>query len=329
MADILSFDTVAAFCREFGLEAIAVLAPVPETLDPTGLDRCLSAGVGDMTWLAAHRDLRLRPRQLLPAAAAVILVLLPYRPDADDGGVLRRARYADGVDYHKLLRKRLSRLGRRLSAGSGHHYRATVDSAPVNERSLAQLAGLGWIGRNALLLHPRRGSYHFIGALFTTRPLQAQHGTSDADRCGTCTACEVACPTAALRDRQVDNTRCISYWTIEHQGVIPRRLAARFAGWWFGCDICQEVCPWNRFALPAGDARLVGSGQEAPDELLSITAADFDHVFAGRAIRRLGWSRFRRNLLVALFSLDRRADATQLLTDPDVLVQEQRIELGW
>ena len=223
---------------------------------------------------------------------------------------------------------KLGRIGRALNAACGQdwRHRACVDSAPLNERTLARLAGLGWIGRNALLISPDTGSCRLLGFLLTEAPLPPMHGGHGDDRCGSCTRCETACPTRALVGRRCLTERCISYLTIEHQGVIARELAALFNGWWFGCDICQEVCPWNRFAPPAEDRRLTGLDHEA--DLLALTPERFDSHFAGRAIRRLSWPRFRRNLLIALWSIGRLDEARTIARDEIALVREQAAELG-
>jgi epoxyqueuosine reductase len=320
------FSTVRALGAEAGLDALAVIAP-PKRLAAEPLDRMLADGVGDMGWLARTRDARLDPVFLLPSARSILVAALPYQPEAGCGE-LKRSRYAAGKDYHRLLRGRLAQLGKALAKNAGKSWRsrAAVDSAPLNERTLAHLAGLGWIGRNGLLISPRSGSYRLLGFLLTEAPLAPAPAGLGADRCGRCHACERRCPTGALTKRRILSERCISYLTIEHRGVIPRALSERFAGQWFGCDVCQEACPWNRFAQDAGDSRLKGADDDA--ELLTVTAATFDPYFAGRAVRRLGYERFRRNLLVALASLGRTADCRSLIAEGRPLVLAQASELG-
>lgn len=318
---------VEELCRREGLAYLAAI-PVPGSLDPGGLERLLADGVGDMAWLRQISELRLDPRGLLPTARSLLCVAWHYdRGDAGEGG-LRRAAYAAGKDYHTLLRPKLGRIGIALARHQGvaWKHRACVDSAPLNERTLARLAGLGWIGRNALLISPRSGSYRLLGFLLTEAPLQPFQAGLGADRCGACHRCETACPTAALVGGRCLTTRCISYLTIEHRGVIPRELAEHFGGWWFGCDACQDVCPWNRFAPPGEDRRL--AGQDHASELISLAADRFDAHFAGRAIRRLTWERFRRNLLVALWSLGRHQDYAPLLAEGLPLVLAQAAALG-
>ena len=333
---VIPFTVVERLCRAQGIEAMAVI-PAPEELDGADFAQMLQDGVGDMDWLVRQQELRRHPRRLLPGATRLLCTALPYHAEHTPAGCeqepagLRRARYAAGSDYHHLYRRRLAAIGDALDAQGrpGWVHRALVDSAPLNERQLARRAGLGWIGRNALLISPATGSYRFLGYLLTSAPLAEHIAGLGEDRCGRCTACETRCPTRALTGRRVLSERCISYLTIEHQGVISKALAAVFEGWWYGCDLCQEACPWNRMAPAAGDARLRGDEPSAR-QLLAVRVHDFDQVFAGRAMRRIGYTRYRRNLLVALFSLGRLDEARQLLAaSPELaLVQAQGVELG-
>jgi epoxyqueuosine reductase len=327
MPATVRFAEITALCAAEGLHALAVLSPPPAALESQGLDQMIADGIGDMAWLVRTRTARLNPSTMLPTARAILLAALPYQP-TDTSGELKRARYAAGKDYHNIFRAKLARVGDAMALTHQMDWdtRAAVDSAPLNERTLARLAGLGWIGRNALLISPDAGSYRLLGALLTEAPLEAHHAGHGVDRCGSCIACETRCPTAALVGRRVLTERCISYLTIEHQGVIPRALGERFAGWWFGCDLCQEACPWNRFAPESGDPRLTGSEDDAV--LLRVTPDDFDRHFAGRATRRIGYPRFRRNLLVALFSLGKRDLCMGIIAEGLPLVLDQARELG-
>jgi epoxyqueuosine reductase len=328
VVDRITHAQLLEACRAEGLAHLASI-PVPGRLPSDGLDRMAADGVGDIGWLLQDRDLRLEPSGMLPTARSLLCVAWHHQPPhGSSGPALRRAAYAAGKDYHVVLRPKLGRVGTRLNqlAGQTWKHRACVDSAPLAERSLALIGGLGWLGRNALVISPETGSFRLLGFLLTEAPLEEYRGGLSADRCGSCTRCETACPTRALTGRRCLTERCISYLTIEHQGVIRRDLAQHFAGWWFGCDICQEVCPWNRFAPPGEDVRLIG--QDAEADLLALTADRFDAHFAGRAIRRVGWVRFRRNLLVALWSVGRLDEARAVLAEGLPLVREQAVELG-
>ncbi len=319
--EMVPYIQLQSLATREGLTALAVIEP-PARLDPAPLAQMFADGVGDLDWLVKQGDMRLNPTALMPTAQSLVVVAWHYQPTSGSGH-LRRARYAAGKDYHEILRLKLARIGKAL----GVNQRACVDSAPVSERVLAQLAGLGWLGRNALIIDPTAGSYRLLGVLLTEALIERHDAGKRADRCGACTACEQRCPTAALIDRRVLTERCISYLTIEHQGVIPQALARRFQGWWFGCDLCQEACPWNRFAPPAADPRLQGDDRD--DDVLAVTADTFDLHFAGRAIRRLGYERFRRNLLVALVSLGRENACGPLLAEdlPLVLAQARELQL--
>lgn len=322
----ISFAWLQTQCTELGMYALASM-PATGPLDPQPMQQLLKDGVGDMTYLIRQANLRSDPDHVLPGYRNILVCALPYQSEREDQD-LKRARYAAGKDYHKIFRKKLSVLAQHMNKHYGHEFesRAAVDSAPLNERALAQRAGLGWIGKNALLIHPKHGSYHFLGYLLTNAPLPTSSSGHAQDRCGKCTSCVDACPTQALQDRRVLSERCISYLTIEHKGVIPRALAQHFQGWWYGCDICQEQCPWNRFAGEAGDARLCGNDNE--HELLQIRAENFTTFRSGRALNRISYEQFRRNLLVALWSLDRHQEC-QDFADQDLdLVNAQKTELG-
>lgn len=329
-ARTIAFSTIANLCRGEGIEALATIN-VPETLDPAGLDTMVADGIGDMAFMTKYRSLRLSPAKFLPGARTILATAFPYQPvnaEQLSETSLKRARYAAGKDYHRLLRRKLSNVGKQLLGGNGagYPYRACVDSAPVMERMLAHKAGLGWIGRNALIINPKRGSYQFLGFLFTHAPLELCAADFGKDRCGSCQLCHAACPTDALVSRRVISERCISYLTIEHKGVIPGEFAKNFRGWWFGCDICQEVCPWNRFAPEAADGRLNGTDEEST--LLSLSEREFDSYFAGRAVKRINYQQFRRNLLVALWSVGRIEEARAISATGEQLVIAQAQELG-
>src|SRR5206468_4129391 len=221
---------------------------------PPWRERWLDAGyAGEMAYMERTRHQRLDPSQLLPGARSVIAVAMLYAPAeraaATQGKI---ARYAGGRDYHDVIRPRLNTLARFIegAAGGEARSRAAVDTSAVLERDLAAAAGLGWIGKNTNLIDPDLGSYFFIGVVLTTAELEAD--AAQADRCGTCRACLDACPTEAfVGPFTLDARRCISYLTIEHRGSIAAELRPGTGDWLFGCDVCQEVCPWNRKAPSA------------------------------------------------------------------------------
>jgi epoxyqueuosine reductase len=239
------------------------------------------------------------------------------------------ARYALGRDYHKVLRQRLTKLAAMLESEIGPFgYRAFVDSAPVMEKPLARNAGLGWIGKHTNLINSSAGSLFMLGELFTDLPLPVDAPAKD--RCGTCSACIPACPTGAITaPYQLDARRCISYLTIEHHGPIPEELRPAIGNRIFGCDDCQLVCPWNKFAgLAAEPDFRARHGLDAPDlvELFRWTENEYLDRSAGSALRRLGYPRWLRNVAVALGNAPTSPEVVAALEarreDPDALVRE-------
>ena len=267
---------------------------------------------GEMGWMAHHGALRERPDLLVPGAVSAICVRMDYRP-ADtrmiarlrDGEAAYISRYALGRDYHKLLRRRLARLAERIAAAldCAVIQRPFVDSAPVLEKPLAARAGLGWIGKNTLLLNRAAGSWFFLGELITSVPLPGAAAPAE-DACGKCRACLNICPTDAFPEPYVlDARRCISYLTIEHPGPIPEPLRAAMGNRVFGCDDCQMVCPWNRFARPTAESAFQprhGLADARLAELALWTEGEFLERTAGSPIRRIGHERWLRNLAVGL-----------------------------
>jgi epoxyqueuosine reductase len=266
---------------------------------------------GEMDYMARHGLARSRPAELVPGTVRVISARMNYLPAgaAASEAVLadpERAfvsRYALGRDYHKVVRGRLEKLARRIEAAAGRFgYRVFADSAPVMEVALAAAAGLGWRGKHTLLLSRDAGSWFFLGEIYTDLPLPED--PPEADHCGTCRACLDVCPTAAIvAPYELDARRCISYLTIEHKGDIPEELRALMGNRIYGCDDCQLVCPWTRFAGAAEvDDFAVRNGLDAPRlaELFGWSAAEFDERLAGSPIRRIGHERWLRNIAVAL-----------------------------
>jgi len=293
---------------------------------------------GELDYMAAHGTKRSRPQALLPGTLRIICVRMSYWPGAQaappgaalaepDSGYV--SRYALGRDYHKVLRKRLQKLADRIEAEVGPFgYRAFTDSAPVMEKPLAEKAGLGWIGKHTNLINRTAGSWFFLGELYTDLPLPVDEPAGD--HCGTCRACIDACPTGAIvGPYQLDARRCISYLTIELRGSIPEDLRPLVGNRIFGCDDCQAVCPWNRYARAAGPGDFsprAAVTDRALAWLASWSEADFKHHTEGSAIRRTGYEGFLRNVAVALgnapdSSRTRRA-IDSLAAHPSPLVRE-------
>lgn len=300
--------------RRFAEAELGVRMGVAPAAGPPNLDayrQWVEQGKhGEMAYLADSLQLRAHPERLLPGVRSVVAIAVDYnRPAPHQPGEARIARYALGRDYHKVLRGILKRLARWMDARvPGHTHRPCVDSAPILERDFAQLAGLGWFGKNTMLIDSRRGSWFFIGLLLTTLELEPSLATVGG--CGTCRACVDACPTGAIVHEdgrwQVDARRCVSYLTIEHRGPIPEDLAQGVGEWTFGCDVCQEVCPFN---APRDTQPLRGSFATDPDLLsdppaMPLTAiagwteAEWDEATRGRALRRAKLEQWRRNAAI-------------------------------
>ena len=280
--------------------------------------RYLAANLsGDMGYLHRGAKQRLAPAALLPGTVRVISARMNYLgvepPAATDlptnDGSAYIARYALGRDYHKTVRRRLARLARQIEDAAGGTHRAFTDSAPVLEKPLGEKAGLGWQGKNTLLLNADAGSWFFLGEIFTTLPLPvtkkpaAQPSKQAEPSCGQCRACISVCPTGAiLGPRRLDATRCISYLTIEHKGAIPPALRPAIGNRVFGCDDCQIVCPWNRYAKRSAEADFAprhGLDAVAIADLLAWDEATFNQRTLGMALRRINYQQWLRNLAVA------------------------------
>jgi epoxyqueuosine reductase len=258
-----------------------------------------------MRYLHRQASRRNDPSLILPEARSVVIVLDNYyHPDQEqDRQPPRIAKYARGRDYHRVTRGRLDALAEFLRESGAGVTRTFADAGPVPERELAQRAGLGWIGKNTMLVSPHAGSFFFIGSIFTDLALPADP-PFELDRCGSCTRCLEACPTEALVEpRVLDATRCISYLTIEQRGPIPEELAARFDGYAFGCDICNDVCPWNqRFAQITDIPEFLPNSQLTGSDLRlfeDMTPEEFSERFGDTALERPGLEGMRRNFRAA------------------------------
>lgn len=297
--------------RELGFQQVGI-SDVELGEHEAHLQRWLEAGYhGEMDYMAAHGSKRSRPAELVPGTLRVISLRMDYLPgDTRMAQVLATpekayvSRYALGRDYHKLIRKRLQQLAERIQAEVGPFgFRAFVDSAPVLEKAIAEQAGLGWIGKNTLVLNRKAGSYFFLGELFVDMPLPVDPAM-DSEHCGRCSACLDICPTAAfVGPYRLDARRCISYLTIEYKGAIPLELRPLIGNRVFGCDDCQIVCPWNRFARPTGQGDFQPRHSLDNAELAELflwSEEEFLGRTEGSPLRRAGYERWLRNLAVGL-----------------------------
>jgi len=293
---------VKQHARDLGFDAVGICDLRP--IERTALRDWLADGcAGTMQYMHRQAVKRQEPARIAPGSARAVVVLKSYLPSAPPppDASIRVARYAWGEDYHRVLGEQLARLAEMLVArgASPAATRWYVDAGPVPERELAQRAGLGWIAKNTLLIHPRLGSFTFIGTLFTDLPL-ATDAPFVADHCGSCRACLDACPTDAFpQPRRLDARRCISYLTIEHRGPFTPAEGAMIGAWLFGCDACQDVCPWNdKFAAPTDEPRFAPRPElvePSPTELAVLDGAAFAQRYRHTAFERAGASGMARN----------------------------------
>ena len=278
---------------------------------------------GEMEYMERHQELRLHPERLLPGTIRVITVRMDYKNTMENSLLFKQSKnmayishYARGRDYHKLIRKRLETLARKITAKTYRHgYRAFTDSAPILERALAEKAGVGWIGKNTMLINKSAGSWFFLGELFTDIPLPVDEPTTA--NCGTCSACIEACPTNAFVGPNIlDATRCISYLTIESRGAIPEQFRSAIGNRVFGCDDCQLVCPWNKFSKPTTEKDFSPRHKMDNIELIDLftwTEEEFFKNTEGSPIRRIGYDCWKRNIAIALGNADTSVDIIQVL----------------
>jgi epoxyqueuosine reductase len=306
---------VKAAASELRFDQVGIARPLPSTT-AAYYRRWLETGhAGSMEYLQRNVELRVNPAQALPGARSAICVALSYHraacetPPPEGVHTGRISRYALGADYHKVLGRMLEQLARRLrqELTRSFDYRTFVDTGPVLERELAAAAGLGWIGKNTTLLNRRLGSYVFLGEMLTTLELVPDQPVRA--RCGSCTRCVDACPTKALVEAyQLDASRCISYLTIEHRGEVPEALHPMVGSWVFGCDICQQVCPFNQHAPSATHPEI--ATDRVPEyvsllELLNLGGGAYRRLTEGSAARRARRNMWRRNAAVALGNVPR------------------------
>jgi epoxyqueuosine reductase len=331
----ITAEDVKTLARNCGFELAGVAAAEPAA-DSARYHEWVAAGcAGQMRYLTDHRaQVRDDPRNLLASARSVICVgklyntPMPYSTQMQEQSLAWISRYAWGDDYHDAMRRGLERLDamlRHRSAGT-YESKLCVDTAPLLERSYARAAGLGWIGKNTCLINQGSGSWFFLGEILTSLEIAA--GAPPLDRCGSCTRCIDACPTAAIEagGYSLDARRCISYFTIELRSAIPEEWRTNVGGHVFGCDICQDVCPWNRRAPVTGDAAFAPREFAPPlERLAAIEEEEFRAMFRGTPVTRARYSGFLRNVAVAMGARCReefRAPLLKLAALPDPLVAE-------
>jgi epoxyqueuosine reductase len=342
-------DDIKTRGRELGFQQVGIADTHLETAESRLLDWLADGRHGTMDYMARHGSKRSRPAELIPGTLRVISVRMDYLPEPhaafharlEDPASAFISRYALGRDYHKVLRRRLQRLADHMLAEIGPFgYRVFVDSAPVLEKPLAAKAGLGWIGKHTNLIHPRAGSWFFLGEIYTDLALPID--TPIADHCGRCRSCIEICPTRAIvAPYELDARLCISYLTIEYAGSIPEGLRPLIGNRIYGCDDCQLVCPWNRFARLGTESDFQARHGLDTASLIELFAWDettFLERTQGSAIRRIGHIRWLRNLAVALGNAPGSAGTVKALNDranhPEALVREhvqwalQRLERG-
>ncbi len=307
----LSTETIKQLALEHGFEQCGITHIDLGQAEARLIKWLDSSYHGEMEYMSAHGTKRSRPDELLPQTRSIISVSMNYLTAnthpideiLDDQTHAVISRYGLGRDYHKLLRRRLNQLAQAIEQRVGsYQWRVFVDSAPVMEKPIAQLAGLGWVGKHTNLVSRNQGSWFFLGEIYTDLALQNSH--EEQDHCGRCTRCIDICPTQAIvAPYKLDSRRCISYLTIEHKGVIPMELRAGIGNRIFGCDDCQLVCPWNRFSHLSHETDFLPRHRLDRAELLELFAWDettFLEKTEGSAIRRLGYQQWQRNLAVAM-----------------------------
>src|SRR5208337_3781730 len=316
-----------------GFDAAGIASPAAALEAGSGLYAFLEAGFhGGMAWLADKADRRADPHVLWPDVRSIIMLGMSYGPPANPlAAIAKRGHaaisvYAQGLDYHDVIKSKLKAIARDLAARSGAGVKVFVDTAPVMEKPLAQIAGIGWQGKHTNLVSREFGSWLFLGAIFTTAALKPR--AAEKDHCGSCRRCLDICPTRAFpAPHRIDARRCISYLTIEHKAQIPLEFREAMGNRIYGCDDCLAVCPWNKFVKAAREARfheLPGAGNPPLAELLGLDDAAFRARFRGSPIKRIGRDRFIRNVLVAAGnsgSLARLKSVLPLLEDVSPLVR--------
>jgi epoxyqueuosine reductase len=314
---------LAASAKELGFDAFGV-APVEVDVRADYFKKWIADGMhGDMAWLARDPDRRTDARKVLPEARSLVVVGLNYYQPHPPAGY-RIAKYALGADYHDVILARLKELCV-VMASLGGEQKPYVDTGPVLEKPVAAAAGLGWQGKSTILIHRGAGTWLFLGVILTTLELEATTA-KEPDRCGSCTRCIDACPTAAIiAPYQMDARKCLAYLTIEHKGAIPVEYREALGDRVFGCDDCLDVCPWNKWAVATREARFAPRPHPPLRETLAWTDEQFLEHFKGTPVERLGLARWRRNALTVLGNVGTPGDlpaAETLVGSPDPMVAE-------
>ena len=294
---------IKAFATQLGFDFCGIAKAQQLDEDAKRLEQWLNKGMnGTMQYMENHFDLRIDPAKLVPGAKSVITLLLNYFPSAQQNtDDLKISKYAYGTDYHEVIRSKLKLLLRHIKENIGEiNGRGFVDSAPVLERAWAQKSGLGWVGKNGNLINKQSGSFFFIATLITDMELQYDDAYAK-DYCGTCTKCIDHCPTEAiLPDKVIDGSKCISYFTIElKDALIPGAMQGKFDNWMFGCDTCQDVCPWNRFSKPTNEINFTPIPEIlnfSKNDWEVLTEESFKIIFQHSPLKRTKFEGIKRNL---------------------------------
>ena len=314
--------------RAHGFDVAGFVQPDAIAGAASRLAQFLADGMhGDMAWMETTAERRGDPRALWSAVRSIIMLGMNYGPEGDPLAILKErslgavSTYAQGEDYHELIKSKLKAIGRALAQAAGCEVKVFVDTAAVLEKPLAAAAGLGWQGKHTNLVSREFGSWLFLGAIFTT--LDIEPDAPEADHCGSCRACLDICPTSAFpAPSRLDARRCISYLTIEHKGPIPRELRPAIGNRIFGCDDCLAVCPWNKFAQAGRESKLAARAELlAPPlaELARLDDAAFRRLFAKSPVKRTGRSRFLRNVLIAIGN----SEDTSLAAEAECLLDDE------
>jgi epoxyqueuosine reductase len=327
-------EMIAALAHAEGFEAVGFAPPVLPSNAGKDLQQFIEAGFhGDMNWLAERADERAQPKSLWSEVKSVIVVGMNYGPgynplpELEDKKAGYISVYARNRDYHDVIKGKLKQLAGKIVSRLGGQVKVFVDTAPVMEKPLAELAGIGWQGKHSCIVSREHGSWLFLGVIYTT--LELEPDAPESKHCGSCNDCMTICPTQAIiAPHRLDARRCISYLSIEHKGPIPEEFRKPMGNRIYGCDDCLAICPWNKFATTAREAKFHARTElQLPPlkDLLKLDDAGFRRLFAASPIKRIGWERFMRNVLVAAGNSDDKGlleDVEALTAHPSPMIAE-------